>query len=647
MTMLEAFSYKLTVDGADVTWELIEAVCDEASHELPRSWLDVESSTAFADLLGKRVRFELVRGATALVRDGYVVRSERMHQVDRSRHRARIHLSHKGFGMSLGRHCRIWEKQTPQAVMTRLAQAAGLKFSCSLQAAQRDRITQYFETDYELLRRLCEEVGAVSRWDPADALALEVVAPGEKDKQVARKLSFVLQGDSPTYPDECLWRFVREQVATVDVATTTAWDSTRKSAVVARGVAADAKRPFQRELTDEVPGVLAGPPWSLVLPAVASKALLTEEVSASSRARGVGNALAVTAGRSIEVVDETESGADGKFVVSRVQHRVTLTQDETTGAFLVYENEFECLAQAFPFRPARAVARPLALTPALAVVTGIPSSEAPPGQGLEIRVRMLNFVEPDAEAWVRLAQPFAGKDHGVQFLPHINDEVIVHFVDGDPEKPVVLGSLYSGVDKPPSALPGSYTRNVIRASPYEAGAEFEGPDEVFFEEDKSHRVLGINAAEDHEVVVGNDAKRTVKRDRAGSVGRDDTLTVKRHQTNTVEGDRAATVKGADKTSVEGNQNLTVHGNLRTAVFKKLQISADEGVVIQCGDNAIEISPSAIKLSIASGPSVELKGPSVIVQNGSGSKVTVTSATVTIENGAGAKVELAGPLVNLN
>jgi molecular chaperone DnaK len=130
----------------------------------------------------------------------------------------------------------------------------------------------------------------------------------------------------------------------------------------------------------------------------------------------------------------------------------------------------------------------------------------------------------------------------------------------------------------------------------------KGPDEVYFEEAKDAQVLGINAAKDHKVVVGNDNTHDVKHDRITKVENDEKLTVV--------GNRTTVVQKVDKTTVEQNQELVVQQNAKTTVYQKFTLSADTGVVIQCGDSKIELTPAGITLSNSSGAKVELMGPMV-------------------------------------
>lgn len=637
--ILGAFGYRFEVDGAEVAWWLVDAVLDEALNELPLAVFDVLAPAAVGPAaFGKTVRFELQRYAgpdqplgDPLVRHGTVVRVDAMPRVADGRHRARVHVSHKAFALGLGRRCRILAKLKASEAIERVVQQVGLAGAVVATTHVHEALTQYHETDLDWIRRLAEDHGAVVRWSPISPTDFEVGPPGGKDSTSVGSFALVPPHEAPTADADSLLSFAQEFRVAVDKHRVTGWDPAKKALLDASEDVPGAKKALGL-VVDHGAASVRGALHALLPVGDNAKAAVTVESSAAGSFRGTSNALALTAGRAFDVEDLTESSFDGTYRVARVQHRVSLTdQGEQGGKAIVYENEFECVAKAFPCRPPRVVQRPLALAPQIGIVTAIPHQSESALKACEVQVRFPQWgVEGDTAVWLRLLQPFAGSDHGFQFIPHINDEVLVQFVDGDPDKPVVVGSLYNGKDLPPAQLPNLHTRSVIRASPYHGSPTFGGVDEIYFEEEASHRVVGINVAEDHVIEVGNDVTLHAVRDRITNVDRDDKQTVKGVMTLDVTKDRTTGVKGNDKTTVDKNAEATIKGNAKTTVFQKLTLSADVGIVLQCGDTKIELSPAGIKLTNAAGATVDL-----------------TATVIKVDNGSGAKVELVGPMVNLN
>lgn len=654
MPTLGALMYRFELDGAEVQWELLEALLEETLHELPMSSFDVLTVGALPPkMVGKEVRFEFWRADALndepLVRVGQIVRVEAMHRTDAARFRARIHVSSRGFAMGIGRKTRIFHQMTATDIIKQVLQEYGVSGAEVRSAPHvREFSTQYFESDLDFIRRLCEDYGLVMRWAPDKRAELYVGAARGKELDAVGRIALVLPGEESNYGSECIRHFVQESRLATDRVRVGGWDPKKKIPVEALLPVPGAQRSFQLEITDHNPAGVRGTAWALMPADTAAKASISSDDAATEFFRGEGSARALTAGRAFELDDQADSGCAGKYCVTRVLHHITLTDvaSDMGERALVYSNEFECVEASFPCRPPRSVPRPVALAPAIALVTAIPHQSASKLGAFEVEVKFPNFTDSHV-VWLRVAQPFAGANHGIQFLPHINDEVVVQFIDGDPDRPVVMGSLYNGVHKPPAELPAKHTRNVIRAWPYHEGEKFSGPDEIFFEEEATHRIVGINAAEDHVIEVGNDTTLHTVRDRITNVDRDDRQTVKGAMTLDVTKDRTSTVKGNDKTTVEKNHEQVVKQGSKVTVYKKLVVSADEGIELQCGDNSVVITPGGITLSISSGPKVELKGTTITVDNGAGAKVELKPAQITVENGGGAKVELMGPLLNLN
>ena len=239
-------------------------------------------------------------------------------------------------------------------------------------------------------------------------------------------------------------------------------------------------------------------------------------------------------------------------------------------------------------------------------------------------------------AWARVSQSLAGNGFGAQFIPRVGMEVVVQFIDGDPDRPLITGVVYNGAHAPPYALPGAHSRSGIRTRSYGSST----PDnELFFEDADGAEVLGLVATKDHTFDITNDATVTIGHNRTQTITADDKLTVSGGRTVTVEKDRTATVKG--------NEKATVEKDMRTTIYGKLTISADTGVVIQCGDTKLELTPTNATLTNSAGVKLALTSSSAKLENPSAGSVEAAGPGVTVKNTGGAQVALVGPMVNLN
>ena len=143
------------------------------------------------------------------------------------------------------------------------------------------------------------------------------------------------------------------------------------------------------------------------------------------------------------------------YVITNVHHEAGLTgQARRMG---IYTNEFVAIPYSVPFRPLRLTARPVVRGPETGVVVGPKGEEIFVDQYGRVKVQFhwdrQGKKDENSSGWIRVAQPWAGKQWGTLFIPRVGDEVLVEFLHGDLHRPVVIGSLYNGEDRPPNPLP--------------------------------------------------------------------------------------------------------------------------------------------------------------------------------------------------
>lgn len=226
---------------------------------------------------------------------------------------------------------------------------------------------------------------------------------------------------------------------------------------------------------------------------------------------GTANGPDLRAGYTFTLDDRTGSGLEGLYVVTAVRHAAFRRM--TNGvASLYYGNQFEVIPVNIPFRPPFKSVRPVAL-PSLAKVTGPAGQEIYTDEYGRVKVQFTwdqyGANNETSSAWVRVASPWAGASRGVLFLPRIGDEVLVGFVQGDPDLPVVTGSLRNSVNVPPYPLPASQTRSTIRTESSPGGG---GANEIRFEDKKGSEELMIAAEKDLLITAKNDLNLNVGND---------------------------------------------------------------------------------------------------------------------------------------
>ncbi|MDH4564617.1 type VI secretion system tip protein TssI/VgrG [Pseudomonas sp. BN411] len=343
-----------------------------------------------------------------------------------------------------------------------------------------------------------------------------------------------------------------------------------------------------------------------------------------------------------------------------------------------YRNRFEAIPKATHYRPPRTTLKPRMHTQT-AVVVGKSGEEIWTDQYGRIKIQFpwdrLGNNDETSSCWVRVVLPWSGKGFGMQFIPRIGQEVIVTFIDGDPDRPLVTGCVYNGDNTLPYALPDNQTQSGIKTNSSKGGGGFN---ELRFEDKKDAEEVFLQAQKDMKVNVLNDSTATI--------GHDETLTVQNARTRTVkEGDETITLEkgkrsvtiqtgsdtldvkdsrtvkvGADQThstggnyshKVTGNYELTVDGNLTIKVSGtltlqsggSLTIKSDADLAAQAGTSITQ--KAGTSLTNQAGTSLDNKAGTTLTNDAGISLTNKASAEQTVDGGG--MLTIKGGLVKVN
>ncbi len=288
---------------------------------------------------------------------------------------------------------------------------------------------------------------------------------------------------------------------------------------------------------------------------------------------GTSSYVGLEPGAKTTVVDLANESLNNALFITKVVHRGTNGdyfghgEQETS-----YENEFHAIPLGTPYRPARVTPWPHIGGSHTAVVVGPAGDEIYTDEWGRVQVVFKwdeeHKLDLKHSCWVRVATASAGQQFGSVFLPRIGHEVIVEFLDGNPDNPIITGSLYNSANKHPWPLPGEKNSSGIRTkSTLKGGAD--DFNELRFDDTKSAELIFMQAQMDHETLVKNDERRNVQHDR--------TTTIKNNEEKTVE-------EGWEKTTIsKGEQIITVADNNRTLHVEKdhtVTVNANETITVQ-------------------------------------------------------------------
>jgi type VI secretion system secreted protein VgrG len=317
----------------------------------------------------------------------------------------------------------------------------------------------------------------------------------------------------------------------------------------------------------------------------------------------------------------------GDYVLTRVQHDAREASYDTSGSPFQYSNTFSCIREAVAFRPERLTPRPTVRGLQTALVVGPAGEEIYVDKYGRVKVQFYwdrqGKKDEKSSCWVRVAEQWAGKNWGFVAHPRIGQEVVVDFLEGDPDRPLITGRVYNAEQMPPYDLPGSMTQSGLKTRSSKGGspANFN---EIRFEDKKGSEQLYIHAEKNQDGVVENDETHSVGHDRTKTIGHDETTLVKHDRTETVDNNETITIHGNRTETVDKDESITIHGNRTETVDK------DESITIH--GNRSETVDKDESITINGNRSETVAKDETITINGNRSETVAKDETITINGG---------------
>lgn len=349
--------------------------------------------------------------------------------------------------------------------------------------------------------------------------------------------------------------------------------------------------------------------------------------------RSSGDAAGLSAGRLFTLDGHPRSDMNKKYLITATSCEL-VSDGARTGAAAgggeppQFAISIEAIDAREPFRPARITSKPLIQGTQTAKVVGVDGEEITTDKYGRVKVQFhwdrAGTSNQDSSCWVRVAQSWAGKNWGAQYVPRIGQEVVVSFLDGDPDHPLIIGSVYNADQMPPYELPANQTQSGVKSRSSKGGTA-ESFNEIRFEDKKDSEEIYIHAEKNLKVVVENDQTLTIgavkkdKGDRTVTIHNDDKLSVGRNLETTITEQETRKV-GKDRVS-------TLDANDQLDVKKKYTLTAGEQITLEVG---------AAKLVMKSDGTIEMSGTQVKVKGNSKVEIDGTQTAI-----SGQQVEVKG------
>lgn len=549
--------------------------------------------------------------------------------------------------LAFTRNSRIFQKQSGPAVTQKVLRGDKVPsewISTILHGnyGLRDYLVQYQESDLDFVQRLWEEEGIFYFFEHAS----------DKDKLVLGDGGYAFADlpvygetrlhDKPQLHEECLFEFRAESVLCPGA--TVLRDFKFKQPTLDLEATAEADR-FTDHKMYYFPGEYVEPSLGKKL----AQLRLEELQCQKGRYVGVGTVRAMLPGHKFSLAGHRRGDNNQEYLIVAVEHRGTqpAALGEETGAKRQssYQNRIECIPAKVPFRPERKTPRPNISGVQTAVVVGPPGEEIHCDEHGRVKVQFHwdreGMRDEHSSCWIRVSQPWGGTGQGGMFIPRVNQEVVVQFLEGDPDRPLIVGRVYNGENPVPHGLPAAKNISTIRSASTPGGNGYneikfddsKGKEEMFLhaqfdrnevtEHDQTLKVINNqseNVGVDRTRQVGHDEQISIGNDRSRQVGSNESIQIGANRTKTIGGNETITISGNQSQTVAQNQSLQVAGS------QSLSISGTQSTTVS--QAASETVGLAKALSVGAAYQISVGGAlNTTVGAASAEEVGLTKTTI--------------------
>ena len=362
-----------------------------------------------------------------------------------------------------------------------------------------------------------------------------------------------------------------------------------------------------------------------------TKIRIEEQEAVHTVIHGEGDCRTFVSGFKFELYGADRRDQDGTYVLTSVTH-----SGEEGGIYSgagslsesSYSNTFTAMPSAVVFRPPRVAVKPLIHGTQTAVVVGPSGEEIYTDKYGRVKVQFfwdrLGKLDQSSSCWIRVAQAVAGKSWGGLWTPRLGQEVVVSFLEGDPDRPLITGSVYNAVQMPPYPMPDQQTKSTLKSYSSKGGGGFN---EIRFEDKKGSEQIFVHGEKNVDARVKNSVFETIGGERH--------LIVEKDQFERVKGDQHLKVEQDRNEKVGGTVSLNAGSNIQEKVGQNYALDAGTEVHIKAGMNVVIESGTTLTLKVG-GNFVNINSGGVFIK---GSMVMINSGGAA---GSGAGSSPTGP-----
>lgn len=617
-------------DGPDGEWQVIRCAFEEGIDRCYRARVEL-SAPAFelAELLGADSELVFSRGDEELRRlYGVVARVEDLGEIEHRQVFA-VELVPAFALLDQGHNSRIFQELSVQEIVTEVLAAAlgdyGREVDLSVLSRGvevRDYCVQYNESDFAFVCRLLEEEGIAFVFVHDSDQGVEILALRDDNSQYPEFQNREGEPELPLIADradqadlESVQSLARISQLTPTAALRRDYDwRTPTDLLTEPRDGSDARgrtrRVYQhtrrRYISDD-------------LTPRASDCAAAERVSAELLT-GRGNAATLVPGLRFKLVNASLEIED-EYLLLELRHEFQAEDDA-----LLYRNTLRCIPASVEYRPQQRTPKPRIHGPQTAIVVG--DDEIHTDEHGRIQVQFHWEEQPSyatgASCWVRCAQSWAGPGWGAQFIPRVGMEVVVEFLEGNPDRPLVTGCVYNGDNAPPFALPDEKTQSGWRTSSSPNG---NGYNMLRFEDSAGNEEIHIHGQKDWTIVIENDKTQEIRHDESLDVTNDRTRHIGHDERGTIDHDRSITVGHNHDEFVGADQSITVGANRSETIGANASETVGANKAVTVGATyALSVGSSAA-ITVGAGLVETVRANKTVMVDGGSSETVAGNKTV--------------------
>ncbi|MGZ4960637.1 MAG: type VI secretion system Vgr family protein [Methylomonas sp.] len=314
---------------------------------------------------------------------------------------------------------------------------------------------------------------------------------------------------------------------------------------------------------------------------------IEEQHARFERCEGQCNARGLAVGYRFNLEEFPRKDQNREYLVVSATYRLLLDEyfsSSSGGEEKLFDCSFTVQDHKRPYRPPRVTPKPLVHGAQTAVVVGPSGEEIHTDKYGRVKVQFhwdrYGKKDQDSSCWVRVAHPWAGKNWGMVAIPRMGHEVVIEFLEGDPDQPLIVGSVYNADNMPPYALPVNATQTGILTRSSKGGSA-ANCNEFRFEDKKGSEQVYLHAEKNQDIEVESDETHWVGHDRSKTVDNDETVNIGKNRTETVGSNETISIGNNRNESVGANESISVGANQSIAIGANREeaVGANEAVAI--------------------------------------------------------------------